>query len=327
VGGERARTSGGVVVKVAVDVTPLRLTRAGTARYLENLLARTHPARRVAFGGASRASVLARELWWYPFRLAQLDDADVLHLPTYYGPLQPRVPTVLTVHDLAVLRHPETFPRWTRTYVPRAVPQMIRAARRVITVSEFTARELEELVGIPRERIRVVPNGVDSVFTPDGPRAEGDYVLTVGTLEPRKNLERTIDAADRVGVELRVAGARGWGGVEARGRNVTWLGHVGDEELARLYRGARCVVYASLYEGFGIPVLEAMACGAPVVTSRGGATEEIAGGHAELVDPLDVESIADGFRTARAGDPEYARSFTWDETAWKTVAVYEDAAA
>jgi glycosyltransferase involved in cell wall biosynthesis len=326
-GCERARTPGGVVVKVAVDVTPLRLTRAGTARYLENLLARTQPARRIAFGDAGRASVLARELWWYPFRLSRLDDVDVLHSPTYYGPLRPNVPTVLTVHDLAVLRHPETFPRWTRTYAPRAVPRMIRAARRVITVSEFTAREVEELVGVPRERIRVVPNGVDDVFTPDGPRADGDYVLAVGTLEPRKNLDRTIDAAARVGVEVRVAGARGWGGVEPRGRHVTWLDHVADEELARLYRGARCVVYASLYEGFGIPVLEAMACGAPVVTSLGGATEEIAGGHATLVDPLDVESIAEGIRRARPGDVAYARSFTWDETARRTVAAYEDASA
>jgi glycosyltransferase involved in cell wall biosynthesis len=314
-------------VKVAVDVTALRLTRAGTARYLENLLERTQPARTVAFGGPGRPAVLARELAWYPLGLSAFAGVDVLHCPTYYGPLRPRVPTVVTVHDLAVLRHPDTFPRWTRTYVPRVVPSMIRAARRVITVSEFTAAEVEGLVGVPRDRIRVVPNGVAAAFTPDGPRAEGEYVLAVGTLEPRKNLERTIEAAAVLGVELRVAGARGWGGVEARGRHVTWLGHVEDDELARLYRGARCVVYPSLYEGFGIPVLEAMACGAPVVTSRGGATEEIAGGHATLVDPLDVDAIASGIRTAEASGSEYARSFTWDETARKTVAVYEDAAA
>jgi glycosyltransferase involved in cell wall biosynthesis len=197
----------------------------------------------------------------------------------------------------------------------------------VVAVSEFTADEVESLVGVPRERIRVVPNGVDPVFAPDGPRAEGDYVLAVGTLEPRKNLARTIEASARAGVELRVAGARGWGGVEARGAHVTWLGHVGDDELARQYRGARCVVYASLYEGFGIPVLEAMACGAAVVTSRGGATEEVAGGHATLVDPLDVDSIAAGILAAEARGVEHARSFTWDETARRTAAVYEEAAA
>jgi glycosyltransferase involved in cell wall biosynthesis len=316
-----------VVVKVALDVTPLRLTRAGTGRYLHNLVERVHPERTVAFGGAGRAAVLARELWWYPASLSRLDGVDVLHCPTYYSPLRPRVPTVVTVHDLAVLRHPGAFPRWTRTYVPRAIPHMIRAATRVIAVSEFTAREVETLLRVPRERIRIVPNGVDAVFTPEGPRADGDYALAVGTLEPRKNLGRTIDAAARLGVELRVAGARGWGGVEARGAHVTWLGDVDDEELARQYRGARCVVYASLYEGFGIPVLEAMACGAPVVTSRGGATEEVAGGHATLVDPLDVGSIAAGIEAAQPGDPSYARGFTWDGTAAQTVAVYEEAAA
>jgi glycosyltransferase involved in cell wall biosynthesis len=107
---------------------------------------------------------------------------------------------------------------------------------------------------------------------------------------------------------------------------VTWLGDIGDDELARQYRGARCVVYASLYEGFGIPILEAMACGAPVVTSRGGATEEVAGGHATLVDPYDVASIVSGIESARTGGVEHARSFTWGETARRTVGVYEEAA-
>jgi glycosyltransferase involved in cell wall biosynthesis len=314
-------------MKVAVDVTPLRLTRAGTARYLRNLLRLTQPALTIEFGGPGRGGVLARELAWYPFALSAYGGADVLHCPTYYGPLRPRIPTVLTVHDLAVLRYPETFPRWTRTYAPRVVPSMIRAATRVIAVSEFTAGEIERLLSVPRERISVVPNGVEPVFTADGPRAEGDYLLTVGTLEPRKNLARTIAAAARIGVELRVVGAAGWGGVEAHGEHVTWLGHVDDDELARLYRGARCFVYASLYEGFGIPVLEAMACGAPVVTSRGGAMEEVAGGNATLVDPLDVESIAAGIEAAAAGGVEHARSFTWAETAQRTVAVYEQAVA
>jgi glycosyltransferase involved in cell wall biosynthesis len=202
----------------------------------------------------------------------------------------------------------------------------------VIAVSEFTASEVERLLSVPRDRIRVVPNGVDDVFTAEGPRAEGDYVLAVGTLEPRKNLARTVDAAGRLGVELRIAGAPGWGGVDVRGAHVTWLGRVDDGELARLLRGARALVYPSLYEGFGIPVLEAMACGTPVVTSRGGATEEVADGAAVLVDPFDTADIAAGIEradrertTLREAGLARARSFTWDETARATRSVYEEA--
>ena len=318
-------------MKTALDVTPLRLTRAGTARYIRNLLERLE-LETVACGGPGRAAVLVRELWWYPLRLSSLTGADLLHCTTYYGPVRPRIPTVVTVHDLAVLRHPETFPRWTRAYVPRVVPYVLRAARRVIAVSEFTASELEVLLRVPREKIRVVPNGVDASFTPDGPRAEGDYVLTVGTLEPRKNLALAIEAAALAGVELRVVGARGWGGVAASGPHVTWLGEVEDAELARQYRGSLCVVYPSLYEGFGIPVLEAMACGAAVVTSRGGATEEVAGDAAVLVDARDAAAIAAGLEEAvarrvelRERGIEHARPFSWDETASRTRAVYEEA--
>jgi glycosyltransferase involved in cell wall biosynthesis len=318
-------------MSTALDVTPLRLTRAGTARYIDNLLERLD-VEAVAFGGPGRAAVLARELWWYPLRLSALTGVDLLHCTTYYGPVRPRIPTVVTVHDLAVLRHPETFPRWTRAYVPRVVPHVLRSARRVIAVSEFTASELESLLDVPREKIRVVPNGVDASFTAEGPRAEGAYVLAVGTLEPRKNLARATEAASLAGIELRVVGARGWGGVAASGPDVTWLGEVDDAELARQYRGALCVVYPSLYEGFGLPVLEAMACGAAVVTTRGGATEEVAGGAAVLVDAHDPAAIAEGVEEAIARRAELrerglarARGFSWDETAAGTRAVYEDA--
>jgi glycosyltransferase involved in cell wall biosynthesis len=119
-------------------------------------------------------------------------------------------------------------------------------------------------------------------------------------------------------------GARGWGGVEPP-RTVTWLGDVADEELASLYRGARCLVYASLYEGFGIPVAEALACGCPVVTSAGSPMAELAGADAALVDPTDVASVRDGI--ARAERPTPRRIAGWDEVAERTLAVYEEAAA
>src|SRR5205085_6459570 len=229
------RLRGGGGVRVGMDVSALAQTRAGTARYVKALLRELPEVRRLSFGGAGRASTLLRDTLWYPFLIPR-GGLDVLHCPTYRGPVRSRVPVVVTVHDLAVFRHPETFNRWTRTYSPVVVPQVLRAAARVIAVSEFTRSELVELLDVPAEKIRVVPNGVEDAFAAEGPAAEGDYILAVGTLEPRKNLSRVAEAARRADVELRVVGARGWGGVQVHGNGVRWLGEVPDEELARLYR-------------------------------------------------------------------------------------------
>jgi glycosyltransferase involved in cell wall biosynthesis len=317
-------------MRVALDTSPLVQTQAGTARYVRGLLAHNE-YERLSWGGPRRLATVVRDLWWYPHGLPHAARrTDVLHCPTFRGPVRSSVPVVLTVHDLAILRHPGTFNQWTRRYSRFAVPRVARAARRVIAVSEFTRGEIVELLGVPAERVHVIPNAVGEPFGPDGPSADGDYVLAVGTLEPRKNLAVSQQAAKRLGVELRVVGARGWGDVQVDG----WLGRVSDEELAALYRGARCLVYPSLYEGFGIPVLEAMACGTPVVTSSGGATEEVAGGAAVLVDPCDPSAIAGGIEDAvarrdelRARGLERAARFTWERVAAATRAVYEEAAA
>lgn len=322
---------------VGIDVSPLRQTRAGTARYLERLLPqleRLVTVERLEFGGVGKASTLARDAWWYPVALPRrARGLDVLHCPSFRGPLRSRTPLVVTVHDLAVLRHPEAFNRWTRTYSRVLVPRVVVAADRVIAVSEFTKRELVEVLGVAEERIHVVPNAVEAPFVPEGPRAEGDYVLAVGTLEPRKNLQRLVEATQRAGLELRVVGARGWGDVNVSGDGVRFLGFVTDEELASLYRGALCVAYPSLYEGFGIPVLEALACAAPVVTSEDSAMAEIASSAAVLVNPRDIDAIAAGIAEAIARrdelaelGPERARRYTWAASAEATVAVYKELA-
>jgi glycosyltransferase involved in cell wall biosynthesis len=271
----------------------------------------------ISYPATSRLRTLAADVVWYPRLRA---DADVLHCPTFRGPFRAAQPLVVTVHDLAVLRHPEWFNRWSATYSQLAVPRVVRAAHRLIAVSEFTKRELVSVLDADPAKIRVVPNAVEPAFTREGPRAEGDYALAVGTLEPRKNLERIARAVDG---ELRVVGARGWGGVGPPA-NVTWLGDVTDEELASLYRGARCLVYASLYEGFGIPVAEALACGCAVVTSAGSPMEEIAGPDASYVDPLDVDSIREGIAQATPAPPR--RGPSWDEVAARTRAIYEELA-
>ncbi len=322
-------------MKVGIDVTPLVQTGAGTARHVRGLLGALtgRPGlelRRLSFGGPGRAATVARDAVWYPLAIGRsARELDVLHCTTMRAPVRSRTPVVVTVHDLAVLRYPNAFPLWHRVTGRLALRASVRAADAVVAVSAFTGAELTALLGVPDDRLRIVPNGVDPVFTSEGAASEGSYALAVATLEPRKNLGRAVEAARLAGVELRVVGERGWGGVEVPG----WVGRPGDEELAALLRGARCLLFPSLYEGFGIPVLEAMACGTPVVTSRGGATEEVAGGAAVLVDPRDVSAIASGIAEAeRRRDElvplglERARQFTWDRAADAVEALWRELA-
>jgi glycosyltransferase involved in cell wall biosynthesis len=328
-------------VRVAVDHTPFHLTRAGTARYVRGLLdalegAEDVEVQPVAFRRRGRAASLVRDAVWYPAALpfaARRHGAQVLHCTTYRAPLRSSLPVVVTVHDLAVLRHPEAFTPWVRLYGRTALLPVLRAADRVLAVSEFTRREVVELAGVPDDRVRVTPNAVDGRFAPEGAVAEGDYVLAVGTLEPRKRLHVAVEAARRLGVEVRVVGTRGWGGVQAGGDGVRALGFVSDEELARLLRGARCLVYPSRYEGFGLPVLEAMRCGTPVVTSAGTAMEEVAGGAVVLVEGDDPAGFADAIEEAdrRRGELrvlglERARAYSWERTGELTADVYRELA-
>ena len=327
-------------MKVALELSALRQTRAGAARYIEELAARLRARDDVDvtaldFGGDGRVTAAVRDVAWYLAALpvvARRARVDVLHCPTFRAPVRSRVPVVMTVLDLAVLRRPELFNRWNRTYSARFVPRSVRNARRLIAISEFTKRELVDVLRVDAERVTVIGIPVGDAFVPEGPAADGDYMLAVGTLEPRKNLEHVVEAARRVGVELRVVGAPGWGNVSLDG--VHGLGRGDDDELARLYRGARCLAYPSLYEGFGIPILEAMACGTPVVTSRGGATEEVAGDAAVLVDARDPRAIAAGIEEAdrnrdalRARGLARVRSYSWDDVVARTVEVYREAAA
>jgi glycosyltransferase involved in cell wall biosynthesis len=332
-------------VRIGLDFTPLALTKAGVARHIAGLLSglKGEPEidlRRYTFGGRSRALVPARDVGWYLAALpalARRDRVDVLHCPSQRAPVRSRTPLVVTIHDLAVLRHPETFNRWTREYSRAVLPRVVRAADRVIAVSEFTRRELLELLDAPDDKVRVIPNAVGPPFGPDGKATEGDYVLAVGTLEPRKNFDRLVGAFERAGLNgtrLLVTGIRGWGKVDLAGQDVQWLGFVPDEELAQLYRGARCVAYISAYEGFGLPVLEAMACGTPVVAARTGAAPEVGGDAAVLVDPLDSDAIAAGLVEAidRADELRErgfarAREFDWKRVAQATVEVYKEVTA
>lgn len=328
-------------MKVGYDVAPLVLDNAGTARYVRGVLGELRERkdvelRELTWGGAGRVTAAVRDVAWYPFALPlRARGLDVLHCTTFRAPLSAPLPVVVTVHDLAAIRFPELFTAWTRVYARTLLPAVLRSATRVLAVSEFTKRDVAELAGVSEERIDVAYNAADTtVFTPDGPAADGDYVLAIGTLEPRKNLPRLIEATGNLGVELRIAGARGWGGVDASAPHVTWVGRPSDEELATLLRGALCLAYPSLWEGFGIPVLEAMLCGTPVVTSEKSAMAEVVEDAAELVDPHESGSIAAGIERAlgrrdelRADGLARAAAFGWSETADAVVESYRRAVA
>jgi glycosyltransferase involved in cell wall biosynthesis len=331
------------MLRVGLDVSPLALTRAGTARYLASLLdgLESEPEvelRRYQLGGSGRLRKIVRDTAWYSVglpRAARRDGVDVLHAPTMRAPFRLSVPLVVTIHDLAILRRPETFNRWTRRYSAFALPRVARAADAIVVGSAFSRDEVIGLLGVPGDKVHVIPYGVGPPFSADGPAAEGEYVLTVSTLEPRKNLSRLVEGFRRAGLdglELRVVGAKGWGDVSVDGGRVRRLGSVDDEELARLYRGAAAVAYVSLYEGFGLPVLEAMACAAPVVAPRGRPYSEFAEGIAFEIDPLDPDSIAQGLRQAVAAGTQRvgarrAADYTWDRAVQAHLDLYRKLAS
>ena len=241
---------------------------------------------------------------------------DVFHFGDWMYPPQRGGIRSTMIHDLVPLHFPDWVHRRTVRMHGAKYRHAAHACDVVIVNSEFTGDDVARTLGVDRARIHVAYPGVGTEFTPEGPRADGDYVLAVGTLEPRKNLANAIAAARQLGLELRVVGPRGWGGVDARG--ATWIEYPSDAELSALYRGASAFVYPSRFEGFGIPVLEAMASGAPCVVSSHPSLDEASGDAAVRVDPDDVPAIAAGIERARSERDdlvrrglEHARRFTW----------------
>ena len=330
------------MLRVGLDVSPLALTQAGTARYLTALLDGLEgepevEVHRYELAGSGRVKKVWRDAYWYRFslpRAARGESVDVLHAPTMRAPFRASSPLVVTIHDVAVLRQPEAFNGWTRRYSAYALPRVARAADAIVVGSQFSRDEIVELLDLPRDRIRVIPYGVGAPFTAKGPSADGDYVLAVSTREPRKNLGRLVEGFRRAGLEgleLRIVGTEGWGDVRVHGDRVHMLNRVDDDELARLYRGAAAVAYVSLYEGFGLPVLEAMASARPVVAPAGPPFSEFAHGIAFEVDPRDPDSIAHGLQQAVAAGSQSvgtlrAADYTWDRAVQSHLDLYRELA-
>jgi glycosyltransferase involved in cell wall biosynthesis len=354
-------------VRIVVDVSPLSHPRTGVGNYIRGSLvgiAEVGGHDLVAFAPASArgrraiesaldgvdverklplvpAAHALRTAWsraGRPPLERVVGDFDVFHFSDWMYPTQRAGVRSTMIHDLVPIHFPEWVHARTRT-MHGAKYRHATACDSVMVNSRFTADDVAATLGVPPELIHVAYPGVDPAFVPDGERLDlgRPYALTVATLEPRKNLATLVDAYRRLDGELSlaVAGAAGWGAQPALDvEGVVRLGYTPHDELPRLYRGASAVVYPSLFEGFGMPVVEAMACGVPVVASSHPSLDEACGDAAVRVDPRDPDAIAAGVRSAlrereqlRARGLVHARSFTWLENGRAHLRAWESARA
>ncbi|MGA9347412.1 MAG: glycosyltransferase family 1 protein [Anaerolineae bacterium] len=300
-----------------------------------------------------------------PFAL-QKERVDLLHALAFVAPLLSPCPSVVTIYDLSFLLYPESFKRSKRFYLGLFTRLSVRRARRIIAISKSTKRDVVRLLGVSPEKVEVIYCGIDEAFRPLAEdqvaafRSERGlperFVLFVGTIEPRKNVTRLIEAfadlrsfdaaQDRFAIcdlQLVIGGAKGWFYEDAFARveelglegEVMFPGYIPVSELPLWYNAAELFVYPSLYEGFGLPPLEAMACGTPVVTANTASLPEVVGEAGLTVDPLDVEALAEAMRRAlndetlrqemRERGLQRAKGFSWTKTAQETVQVYRRA--
>ncbi len=286
---------------------------------------------------------------------------DLLHVQYVAPPVCP-VPFVVTIHDLSFEHLPQFYTPRERWLFQRAIRYTAQRAAKILTVSEYSARDILAMYRVPSDRVVVTPEGVSPHFAPvrESERLQAvrarygiarEYILSVGSLQPRKNLVRLIQAYihlrrrdEEVEHQLVIVGKKGWlyGDIfraaqqSPFSRDILFTGYVPEEDLPALYSGATVFVYPSIFEGFGLPVLEAMACGVPVITSHSSSLPEVVGEAALMVNPYDERAIEGALaqllwdealrRELSERGLRRARQFSWRRTAELTLRVYEEVA-
>jgi glycosyltransferase involved in cell wall biosynthesis len=344
-------------MNIALDGMPLASPLTGVGHYTAELarnLAIVAPSDSFTF--ISPHGLLKRRWWSLGLPLHLLGNSfDLFHGTNFEIPFWSRRPTVVTIHDLSLMLLPGVHRKELTGRSRWRLPWMANKASRVITPSNSVKKELCEAVDIRPDKVVVTPEAPRPVFKRrEDPELlwrlgiEGAFILFVGTIEPRKNLRRLVEAFDQMlrntslSPKLVIAGGKGWmmddffSLIEKKGLTdrVCLTGYLQDEELCALYSSCTAFIYPSLYEGFGLPPLEAMACGAPVITSRTPALMETVGQAARLVDPENVDDIAHAMtellsdEKAREHYAELGKShvkqFSWEKTALRTLEVYRE---
>lgn len=363
-------------MRIGLDGVPLREKKSGIGHYTLELaqalaaFAPEHEFEIVSPGPFSsplksapnlhftdaHARGLKRRYWWplgLPLYCRRASFA-LFHGTNFDLPYWTTCPTVLTIHDLSLLLYPETHEERLVRRARRVLPLMARKASAIITPSETVKREVCEHLGVSEDKVFAIPEAARACFYP-APSSETEpirrrlgiepeFILFVGTVEPRKNLLTLARAFEQIAnIQLVIAGEKGWLSDDLLayvdkgelGDRVLFTGHLSDDDLRALYSSCRVFVYPSLYEGFGLPLLEAMACGAPVVTSNVGSIVETVGTAARLVSPADAGELAQAITSllddSRARDLlssagiEHAKKFSWERTAASTWEVYQKA--